>query len=429
MKLTAEQHQKNLEELAKLTPEMMQGMTTVYLRRLLAGVNISNIKRGGELIQSTRARKDELITAIYEMTTKPRVLAQVELTELSQDDIRIGLTKLMHSADVSLANYANKLFEELRSYTLSQWDVEAGQWRMDTTYPQTLSLQLYVWLEAYRTVDGDELMGDTKVAYASLIRRTVLRLINENESTAVYYPQLIRHYEQMKKHNFGLLKEYNQRKLQRQDESAKTRHLNNQPIDPTHLLAHAVEVLASVTRGESPRWQDVSIALVLCTGRRPSEIHATAQFKVLDEYELEFTGQLKKKDCDTTGYSIPTLAPAIDCVNAHEYIKTKGRYYYGDQQKSHKSTSVDISRSGIKEWYSKYLPNVEDYIGEDGKVYKVRTHHRMREIYALITLERYRDNYDGHMSRRLESDYVGRILGHEPGSQATDSYDANFYIG
>jgi hypothetical protein len=428
MKLSAEQHQKNLEHLATLTPEVMDGMTTAYLRKLLAGVNIANIARDGVLINTSRARKVELINAVYEMTTKPRVLAQVELTELSQDDIRAGLSGLVHAADVSLANYAQQMFEDLRTYTLGQWDSANARWKMDTQYPQTLSLQLYVWLESYRTVNSQELNGDTKVVYASRIRNAVKKLIVTHESNAVYYPQLTRHYEQLKEHNHKLLKELTTEKRQEQKERATFRQGNSQPIDPTVLLELACKVLSQVSAGEMVRWHDVSIALVLCTGRRPSEIHATAGFVYVDDDHLEFTGQLKKKDIVTGGYIIPTLAPSRDCIAGLDYLKRAGKYHLGEPEKAHKRVSNEISKYGIKTWFSKCLPDVKDYTDDNGKRFIVRTHYRMREIYTLVCLDRYEQTSERHLSSSDKVRYIASILGHEDNSKAYEAYDANFYI-
>jgi hypothetical protein len=439
MKLSAEQHQKNLEHLATLTPEMMEGMTVAYLRKLLAGVNIANISRDGELVNTTRARKPEIIAAIYEMTTKPRVLAQVELTELSTDDIKAGLTGLLHSTDESLSTYAQKTFEDLRDYTLGQWDAEHERWKLDTQYPMTLSLGLFVWLESYRTVEGHELNGPTKVVYASRIRNSVKKLIKTLEANSIYLPQLLRHYEQLKVHNHKLFNELTSEKRTEQKERATFRQGNSQAIDPTMLLEQARLTLGKVVKGESVRWHDVSIALVLCTGRRPSEIHATASFTYVDDNHVEFTGQLKKKDISTQGYIIPTLAPSQDCIAALEFLKRNGKYHLGEPEKAHKRVSSEISKYGIKAWFDKCLPNVEDYTDDNGKVFKVRTHYRMREIYTLISLdlfEKSTDRHSGrddsgkprHLSASDKVRYIASILVHEDNSKAYEAYDANFYL-
>lgn len=440
MKLSAEQHQKNLEHLATLTPEMMEGMTVAYLRKLLAGVNIANISRDGELINTTRARKPEIIAAIYEMTTKPRVLAQVELTELSPDDIKAGLTGLLHSTDESLSSYAQKTFEDLRDYTLGQWDTVQQRWKMDTQYPMTLSLGLFVWLESYRTVEGNELNGPTKVVYASRIRNSVKKLIKTLEANSVYLPQLLRHYEQLKVHNHKLFNELTSEKRTEQKERATFRQGNSQAIDPTLLIEQARNTLSKVTKGESVRWHDVSIALVLCTGRRPSEIHATAGFAYVDDTRLEFTGQLKKKnrsyptdspmtsDIATVGYIIPTLAPSQVCIAGLEFLKRNGKYHKGEPEKAHKRVSSEISKYGIKAWFDKCLPNVEDYTDDNGKTFKVRTHYRMREIYTLISLDLFEKSTDRHLSASDKVRYIASILGHEDNSKAYEAYDANFYL-
>lgn len=433
MKVTAEQHQQNLEALAKLTPEAMEGMTAQYLRKLLAGINVANITRDGEPLSTSRARKAELIEAIYTMTNKPRVLAQVELTELSPEDINRQLASLADATAADLADQAEYLYKQLREYTQGQWDVEAGQWRLDTQLPNTLGLALYAWLENYRTLEGKPLADSTKLRYASRIRNAVKQLIITNDAQSGYITQLMRHYEQMKTFNCKFLAEHYERSNEAQTEAAQVRRANSQAIDPSKLVVHAQQLLASITAGETPRWHDVSIALVLCTGRRPSEVHATAEFTVTGEYTLHFKGQLKKKgkasEATDDGFEIPTLAPAIDCVNALDYLTSKGKRYENDPEKAHKAISNEISKYGIKTWFDKYLPNVKDNIDDNtGKPIKVRTHHRMREIYALVALQRYEQDSERTLTTTDRVRFITSILGHEPGGTTYENYDANFYL-
>mgnify|MGYP000052301210 CR=1 FL=1 len=432
MKLTASQHQTNLDELATYTLDTMRGMTVKYLREKLAGVNIANVTRGTELVQISRARKEEIIEAIMVMTTKPKVLAQVVLTELSPSDIREGLEGLLHSTDMALSTFTEKLFNDLRTYTLGQWDATHERWKMDTQYPQTLSLSLTVWLEAYRTVDGEPLCGDTKVVYASRIRNAVKKLINTKEGTAIYHGELLRHYELMKVHNHGQMAEYTREKKVTQKARATLRQGNSQAINPDALIEAATALLTRNYNGEAVRWHDLSVALVLVTGRRPSEIHATAKFTPVmggTNYQLQFDGQLKKKEAVTEAYVIPTLVPNHLVIRGMETLQRMGKYYANEPEKAHKRVSNEVSKYGIKPWYSKFLPEVSDYVDEStGKAVNVRTHYRMREIYALVALERHMKALDKHQSGSDMVRYVASILGHDDNSKAYDAYDANFYI-
>lgn len=430
MKLTATQHQAHLDELATYTLEQLHGMTVKYLREKLASLNISNIQRGEEMVQISRARKDELIAAIAEMTVKPKVLATVELTALSPSDIRDGLQALTHGTDIAVSAYAEKLFDELRTYTLGQWDEVNARWKMPTQYPQTLSLQLSVWLETYRTGGGEPLNGDTKVVYASRIRNAVKKLINTKELGAVYHGQLLANYEAMKVHNHGLLAELTHAKKEVQKSRATVRQENSQAIDPDVLLAAAQALLERNYNGEGVRWHDLSVALVLVTGRRPSEIHATAKFTATDnDREMLFDGQLKKKGFDTEAYTIPTLVPSHLVIRAMETLVRMGKYYQGEPEKAHKRVSNEVSKYGIKPWFAKFLPTVNDYVdAHTGKSINVRTHYRMREIYALVALERHVATTGRYLSNSDCVRYIASVLGHDDNSNAYASYDANFYI-
>ena len=77
-----------------------------------------------------------------------------------------------------------------------------------------------------------------------------------------------------------------------------------------------IDAAASALLSDST-WE-VAAAIILLTGRRPTEILKSAEFKQVGPYQLEFSGQLKKRDNEAiTAYPILLLgkvAPAHRCV-------------------------------------------------------------------------------------------------------------------
>lgn len=427
--LTAQDLQLNIEQLSAYTDEQLAGMTTLYIRQLLSSIKVTNVQRGNTVVPTSRARKTELIAAIKTMTASNQVLATVGLTELSPEDVRVGLASLDYGAGIEYADYAKSIYDQLRDYTLGQWDNETQRWKLPTQVPTQLGLSLYLWLSNRRTQDDSPLSGSSRVTYASKIRKTVIDLINQNDKGTSYYDELLAAYKQLRSQTLNLLSQDNKDKLVNQKVAATYRQGHSQPVNPEALLTYARSVLASVTVGDKPNWHDVSIALVLLTGRRPSEIHATAEFTLKDENTLTFTGQLKKKEHhDSSSYDIPTLAPASHCIKGLEYIVNKGKYYKGEQARAAKNISSEISKYAIQRWYDRYLPNVQNYKDEQGRLFRVRTHYRMRELYALIALRSYESTVSRHLSASDKVRYISSILGHEEASKAYESYDANFYL-
>ena len=112
----------------------------------------------------------------------------------------------------------------------------------------------------------------------------------------------------------------------------------NEPIDQQvatrnenqGLIAHPDAIVAKATALLSSReWADVAAALAVLTGRRSSEILATARLYYKTPYSVTFTGALKRRgEQQTLSFEIPTLAPASVVVEAlnklHGWVDTKG---------------------------------------------------------------------------------------------------------
>ena len=75
--------------------------------------------------------------------------------------------------------------------------------------------------------------------------------------------------------------------------------------DPDAIVATAVRLL------ESPSWADVAAGLSVLTGRRSSELLATAHFTPQTQWSVTFTGALKRRgETQTLSFEIPTLTTA-----------------------------------------------------------------------------------------------------------------------
>lgn len=108
------------------------------------------------------------------------------------------------------------------------------------------------------------------------------------------------------------------------DQQVATRNENQGLINhPDAIIQKATQLLSS------REWADVAAALAVLTGRRSSEILATARFYYKTPYSVTFTGALKRRgEQQTLSFEIPTLAPAqmvIEALNKlHGWVDTKG---------------------------------------------------------------------------------------------------------
>lgn len=110
--------------------------------------------------------------------------------------------------------------------------------------------------------------------------------------------------------------EYIQLNNQRQ-ESVSSRNEAVQFLDaPEAIVSTAVRLL------ESPEWAEVAAGLSVLTGRRCSELLATAQFSLKSKWSVVFTGALKRRGEEIPlSFEIPTLTTAEKVCKALAKIR------------------------------------------------------------------------------------------------------------
>jgi hypothetical protein len=86
--------------------------------------------------------------------------------------------------------------------------------------------------------------------------------------------------------------------------------------DPDAVVVRAVGLLGA------DRWQDITVALAVLTGRRLGEILAAGSFTPHTRYTLTFTGQLKVRDKVMPPYEIPTLCEASLILAAVDRLRS-----------------------------------------------------------------------------------------------------------
>jgi hypothetical protein len=86
--------------------------------------------------------------------------------------------------------------------------------------------------------------------------------------------------------------------------------------DPQPLVDKAIQLL------DSPEWADIAAALSVLTGRRSSELLATAKFTAKSPYSVTFTGSLKRRgELQELSFEIPTLTTSKQVCSALDKLR------------------------------------------------------------------------------------------------------------
>ena len=104
--------------------------------------------------------------------------------------------------------------------------------------------------------------------------------------------------------------EFHQQRQAPTQKKAKAQRRERVAFQPQPVIDAAVAALSSESTWE------VAAAIILLTGRRPTEILKSADFKQAGPYQLEFTGQLKRRDKGEVAYSIYCLERSHRLIDA-----------------------------------------------------------------------------------------------------------------
>jgi hypothetical protein len=162
-------------------------------------------------------------------------------------------------------------------------------------------------------------------------------------------------------------------------------------IDLTPYLHQAQVVLEQTWEYgflENYKWEDVSCAIALVTGRRMGEIHLSATFEEIEEYKIVFRGQLKGKSrkikhsteekalkLRNFPFEIPTLVKAEYICAGLEWLQENGKRLdpNDDPSRVNRRYSKSLSKRVKERW---------DFMGED------TTYHKLRSAYLFAVMEK-----------------------------------------
>ncbi len=164
------------------------------------------------------------------------------------------------------------------------------------------------------------------------------------------------------------------------------------------ILDLAINSLAKLKAAEAVRWENISVAVAIATGRRAVEIHSLSELEATDDpYQLHFSGQAKTRDVEDAkdDYIIPTLLPAKDVLRGFEWLKLQGK-------RLPKEVQENDSRA-VNKRYGKALTNAM-------KPFENAHYHSLRAMYAAILWHRLSDEEKLRTEKHsMYSEWLGHI--------------------
>ena len=182
-------------------------------------------------------------------------------------------------------------------------------------------------------------------------------------------------------------------------------------------ILQARQILSSLKNSDKRRWRHVVWALMLATGRRPSEILCTGEFQTIDDdYRVLFSGQLQKHGEESAPYPIPTLVSAKLVVAGMKWLENHGKrdcdtpaqvnIKYANAL-SERVKELNLQTFKVEEGTWSYTDNGKDKSLNNSQI--------LRHVYGVVCSQIFKN------TQPLQ-EYLAGILGHKEVS--TNKYDA-----
>ena len=433
----------------------LNDLTVKELRKIASEKKIPYSKRG------KRFNKSELIEILEkEMNTVDTALDYKEKVLQAETESELVETEPVPPIDYrkseeKINNFAEKYYQKIEKYavklaTEKKAVIVSDLFEMKVNFCQELKNHLTLVSKI------GEINRNTQNNYLSRILGRISNLVLEN-SESVPDDLLKKAFNQLLE---GVKTEF------RQDSYLRTvtfqSHLDERQekigyVEVKELIKWSQQTLSHLP--EKPvDWKLVAIALMVATGRRASEIMATAEFSITpscDKNEILFVGQTKGSDYDPTGYVIPVLAKPEHVIEGLLWLDFFGKRIklnYAEAtpakiKKATKKAHQNFNRY-LNEFLKGLLPeklkvNSKDFwtmVFSDGKTKSRATTHLLRQIYGQVAFQVF-----FHLPKKgvKVQSALSQILGHQDvvtvidektgqkltrKSKAGEAYDADFEL-
>ena len=182
-------------------------------------------------------------------------------------------------------------------------------------------------------------------------------------------------------------------------------------------ILEARQILSSLKNSDKRRWRHVVWALMLATGRRPSEILCTGEFEDAgDDYQVLFSGQLQKHGEESAPYPIPVLVSAKLVIAGMKWLENHGKRDCSTPAQvnikyanalSARVKNLNLQTFKVEEGDWSYTDNGKDKSLNNSQI--------LRHVYGVVSSQIFNN------TQPLQ-EYLAAILGHKEIS--TNKYDA-----
>jgi Telomere resolvase len=399
--------QSNLREAAALTEVELSGRTVYQLRDLLRVCGIKQVVRNGVQVPIRQATRVELLKELETATNPYRLLATATIEpELVDEDIR----KLDFESVYQLLKLATALpTDPERTEKARATAYEVNEW-IAKNYADSPTLarhfarcnhrgQYRARVKELVTKDGDLLLASIFGVFAD-----TLSALGKFDAEA---------------------------KAKANSERLTTYEDNSRSVSVGKLHEWTLATLANPTESD---WKNVVIAIAASTGRRIySEVLAgSGQYEVASEYEIKFTGVAKGKELNTTAYTLPTIAPAVDVVAAIKHLETGeapkrvpcvNPCVFESVLECRKKADKRHSKNVGEHWSKRICKELLGFeqTDEQAKADELTKLHGLRKLYVM--------HFTRGLTDREQRKRASELLCHSgDGSVAADAYTSQFTL-
>lgn len=373
-KLTAQEIQTKLEQVASISIEALQLTTAKELKDLCRGIvhNWSKLTKADmvtALLEVTKSIRDRIVKVEEIKQLEQLTDAETELIKKYEERFEIEHQnierKLPDSALVALNWYGNKSESELHPINIGVKIYKEIKATVNTAVIENQADKIPVVIGGYAA----NLASNERATYPSVTTRKsrktdYLKAIQasfENDKDIAYRDTLenaISAFRNMMHQAFkSEVVEYHN--TYKSEVSAK--NFDREVVDYSKLIIWAKTVL---NNPEKYKWTEIVKALSFSIGRRPSEILCSGQFTVIDSHHLTFKGQAKRRanfNPDEV-LEVPTMVNTSLVLAGLNRLAEKDRKYEYDVNDHvscmaicDKKTSKEISRDSKDSFSPKEL--------------------------------------------------------------------------
>jgi len=424
----------------------------IDLRKITREVGIRRINRDGMDIAIEKAKKAELCQAIYEACKAYQVKEEVEEVEEA--------TTL--TPEEKASEYASS-YEEMdalaKHFYLGEFNESSKRWEFmglrecailmenDPFLSDFMVLVASVRPTLEQSVRDRSKSGELSVNTLSNVRAGLLKRIEKLVDDEKQIPKelISKAYSRFYAGVMATFKTIQTQKASSSNIALNKRQNNAIDVKVSNLINWAKDTVTNLP--DTPtQWREVAIAVMLLTGRRQSEVMATAKFEQTEsDSHLMFSGQLKKHTDETMGaFEIPVLCHCASAVlSAMQWLETNGKRCL-PQDESDESQA--IAAKAAHDRFSRYLSEkakqiCDNYIqpvegaslvspSESGKLKDRRNCHLMRQIYGQLVIPIFHPSVGG--TRRKANQILTEIMGHSSRESsikhAATAYDTDIFI-